>query len=312
MMRVVDLELSVIGAQVGLPQGSAFRSGGGDDRLAELASWWAGVAGTAPPRQVRQLWLSSQPVGWSQADVTARAWEGTPDVRTALEQGVATADAAVDDGVDLLLLTVPEDTDWEILVAHLLDLDPVEALGWPTARGLSDVAWMTRVAAVRDGLRRLRGIHNQPELLLSTLGNPSLAAGTGLLLRATSRRTAVFVDGPGAAACALLAHRVARPTRSWLQATDGGADPLHDRVLTELRLHPLTQFRLTPPRGDAASPLPGSDSPAPRPTSADGTSARIALYLLETALARSLVLADEALADSALDPSPAPDEDARG
>jgi nicotinate-nucleotide--dimethylbenzimidazole phosphoribosyltransferase len=144
------------------------------------------------------------------------------------------------------------------------------------------------VAAIRDGLRRLRGIHNQPELLLKTLGNPALAAGTGLLLQAVARRTPVFVDGPGAAACALLAHRIARPARTWLQSTDGGADPLHDRVLSELRLPPLTQFRLKATIGDDESAPLDVASEQPRPTSADGTGARVALFLLETAVARSL------------------------
>jgi NaMN:DMB phosphoribosyltransferase len=188
----------------------------------------------------------------------------------------------VDDGTDLLLVSLtPEDRDdvgWQVLAAHLLDLDPVEAIGWPSADRSTDREWVERVAAIRDGLRRVRGIRNQPERLLTELDSPALAAGTGLLLQAAARRTPALLDGPGAAACALLAHRVARASRSWWQAADAGHRELHDRVLTDLRLTPLTRFGL----------------PAE-----DGTAARIGLHLLETALSRAIESADEDLDDEA-------------
>jgi phosphoribosyltransferase-like protein len=205
------------------------------------------------------------------AEVVIRHFEAPADVSAAVDWGVSMADDAIDAGADLLLVSLPssdrDDLSWQVLAVHLLDIDLVEATGWPNLDRITDAEWSNRVAALRDGLRPVRGIRNEPERLLTELASPALAAGTGLLLQAAARRTPALLDGPGAAACALLAHRVARAGRNWWQATDAGDLGLHDRILTELRLFPLTRLG-----------LPGEDA----------TAARIGLGLLETALARAL------------------------
>jgi nicotinate-nucleotide--dimethylbenzimidazole phosphoribosyltransferase len=291
MMSDVDkLELATIGASIEVPQTSAYRSAGSrrarryglppnaapTDRLTELAAWWATVAGTAPPRRVEQLWLSRpSSAGPAQAEVLIRRFDAPRSIPEALAWGITVADDTVDDGTDLVLLSIPgdpsngtdDDVSWQVLAAHLLAVDPVEALGWPKAAGLSDADWIVRVAAVRDGLRPLRGIAEQPEHLLDLLASPALAAGTGLLLQTAARRTPVLLDGPGAATCALLAYRIARAGQNWWRATDAEAGPLHQRVLSELRLTPLTNLGLR---------------------TEDGTAARIGLTLLETAIGRAL------------------------
>ena len=299
MMSAVDkLELAAIGAQVTVPEASAYRSTTtrgtrrGDprptgDRLTELAAWWATVAGTAPPRRVEHLWLSRpSSVGPARADVVIRRFDAPRSIPEATAWGVAVADDAVDDGTDLVLLSIGPGGESEqqaglVLAAHLLDIDPVEAMGWPVPGELSDADWIVQVAAIRDGLRAVRGIRDEPERLLDVLDSPALAAGTGLLLQAAARRTPILLDGPGAAACALLAHRIARATRSWWQATDAGASVLQDQVLADLRLTPLTRFGLK---------------------AEDGTGARIGLGLLETAVARALESADDDLTEEAPNP----------
>ena len=279
MMSVVqERDLAAIGAEVEFPAALAYgsrrarreRAGPGlaVDRLTELADWWANVAGNPVPRRVVQLWLSGPAIGpQASAELVVRPFDAPKTVPEAIEWGVAMADAAVDEATDLLLVSIGsenrDEIGWQVLAAHLLDLDPLEAIGWPTADRTTDPEWVQRVAGVRDGLRRVRGIRNQPERLLEVLDSPALAAGTGLLLQAAARRTPALLDGPGAAACALLAHRVGRASRNWWQACDAGHRGLHDRVLTELRLTPLTRFGL---------PVE------------DGTAPRLGLALLETAL----------------------------
>jgi hypothetical protein len=297
MADVEKQELAAIGAQVEVPEAASYRSATArgarrnktpgsavTDRLTELSSWWATVAGTAPPRRVQALW-PQQPAGTgpSRAQVLIRPFDAPEDVTEAIGWGVTVADGLVDDGTDLVLLSVPDQVSWAVLAAHLLDVDAVEAMGWPSAAGLSDVDWIFRVAAIRDGLRTVRGISGDPERLLTQIASPAIAAGTALVLRAAARRTPILLDGPGSAACALLAFRIARATRNWIQAGDGGAGALHDRVLAELRLVPLTRLGL---RAD------------------DGTAARIGLGLLETALARAIQAPDDDLTDDGplLDP----------
>jgi hypothetical protein len=290
MMSVVqERDLTAIGADVEMPAAAAYGSGRArrqrrtpdpaGDRLAELAAWWVTVAGTARPRRVEQLWLPrATVVGRAAAEVVIRPFDAPKAIPEAIAWGIAVADDAVDEGTDLLLVSLTaadrDDLSWQVLAAHLLDLDPVEATGWAMADRTTDREWAQRVAAIRDGRRRLRGIRNEPERLLAELDSPALAAGTGLLVQAAARRTPALLDGPGAAACALLAHRIGRATRSWWQAADAGHRGLHDRVLTELRLPPLTRFGLP---------------------DEDGTAARIALGLLETAVSRAIEAADNEL-----------------
>jgi nicotinate-nucleotide--dimethylbenzimidazole phosphoribosyltransferase len=51
---------------------------------------------------------------------------------------------------------------------------------------------------------------------------------------------------------AMLARRVARPAAGWWQAGHGTSDPLHERALTGLLLHPLTRLDLSVEDGAGA------------------------------------------------------------
>jgi hypothetical protein len=286
MSAVQELDLTVVGALIEVPNAGPDRSTVGGrrasgrrrgDRLSELAAWWTSVAGTAPPRRVEQLWLSRpSSAGSARAEVILRRFDAPPDVTDALAWGIASADDAVDDGTDLILLSVPpaapDDVAGYVLAGQLLGLDAVEAMGWPHQAGVGDEDWVDIVGRIRDGLRRVRGLRDQPQELLEALGSPSLAAGTALLLRSAARRTPALLDGPGAAACALLASRIADAGRSWWHAADVGGPALSERVLEELRITPLTDLGLW---------------------DEDGTAARIGLTLLETAIERAIDRADD-------------------
>jgi hypothetical protein len=283
---VDELDLTAIGALIEVPEAVAYRSTTRgrrapgrrrSDRLNDLADWWTGVAQAAPPSRVEQLWLSRpSSAGPARAEVVLRRFGAPADIGDALAWGIAAADDAIDDGTDLLLLSLPPsgpgDVSWYVLAGQLLGLDAVESMGWPHAAGLGDDDWIDAVGLVRDGLRRTRGLRDQPQALLTALGSAPLAAGTGLLLQAAARRTPALLDGPAAAACALLASRISVAARHWSQAADRGGPGLTERVLEELRITPLTQLRLW---------------------DEDGTAARIGLTLLETALTRAADQADD-------------------
>jgi nicotinate-nucleotide--dimethylbenzimidazole phosphoribosyltransferase len=196
--------------------------------------------------------------------VSTAAPDAPAGIADAYAWGTATADDLADDATDLLLVSVPDPAGAAVLSAHLLSLDPVDAVGWPSRARLDDDAWVARVTALRDGLRPLRGIHGEHGRLLEALDSPLIAAGTGLLLQAAARRTPAVLDGPGAAACALLAYRVTRRTRGWWQAGHGSGTVVHDRTLAELRLEPLTRLGIA---------------------TEDGTGARLGLAVLEAATA---------------------------
>ncbi|WP_285600788.1 nicotinate-nucleotide--dimethylbenzimidazole phosphoribosyltransferase [Kineosporia sp. NBRC 101731] len=271
-------ELNRIAALVTTPDGS---SGGmrarprngvpspGGDRLDELTRWWAEVVGRQLPQRVEHFWLPhTGTAGPVRSQVVLHRFTAPREAQDAIDWGLATADDAVDDGTDLILLSIParpDDTAWQVAAAQVLGLDAVEAMGWPTP-GMSDRTWIERVTRIRDGLKAVHGNRKDPLRLLQLLEHRELLAGTGLLLQAAARRTPAIIDGPIATTCALLAARLAPAARSWWLAADSGGAVLTRRMLEELRLVAVTDLGLD---------------------DGDGTGARLTLQLLETAVLRA-------------------------
>jgi hypothetical protein len=284
MGAVLEEELTRIAALVTTPEGT---SGGlrarprngvptpGGDRLDELARWWSGAAGIGGvgskqmPQRVEHFWLPhTGAAGPVRSEVVLHRFTAPRDPEDALDWGIATADDAVDDGTDLLLLSIPvppDEVTWQVAAAQVLGLDAVEAAGWPGPE-LSDHEWIARVTRIRDGLKLVHGDRKDLYRLLHLLEHRELLAGTGLLLQAAARRTPAILDGPVATTCALLAARLAPASRSWFLAADSGRAVLVRRMLEELRLTAIADLGLD---------------------EGDGVGARFALQLLETALLRA-------------------------
>jgi NaMN:DMB phosphoribosyltransferase len=254
-------------------------------RLGDLAVWWAGVrddaaagpahdvtrivpAGPAPavpqpedaavpqpegagdlgrlvPRRGADLRLDRSALPRDPAPVRTVLLDPPADQAAAAAWGVATADALVDSGVDLLLVSAPDLVASRVAAAQLLGLDAVEANGWPSDTGIDDRTWMEQVSAIRDGLFRLRDLRPYPEELLGALASPVLSAATALLLQSAARRTPALLDGSGATAAALLAQRLSPYSRDWWQIGHLGDHPLHERCLDTLRLQALTRLGIT-------------------------------------------------------------------
>jgi nicotinate-nucleotide--dimethylbenzimidazole phosphoribosyltransferase len=118
--------------------------------------------------------------------------------------------------------------------------------------GIDDETWMRIAAAVRDAMRRGRGVRADQLQLLATVGGADLAAMTGFLLQAAVRRTPVILDGLISGACAMVAHRVAYRATSWWQAGHRSVEPAHEVVLSRLQLEPLLDYQLRLGEGTGA------------------------------------------------------------
>ncbi len=232
-------------------------------RLGEVAAWWAGVhADERAPAPLRALHLGAEPQ-WPLLPATAARVDTLPLPRrpadpqldatdpapgalldVALRWAVTQVDAAVDSGVELLLLSVPGTLPAAVAAAALLRMDPVDAVGRPSRSGLDDATWTAQVAGLRDGLVRARTVRHDVGELLLAIGDLPLAAATAALLVAAGRRTPAILDGPGAGAAGLLAREVAETASGWWLAAQGSTQPLHTRILANLRLEPLHQFDL--------------------------------------------------------------------
>jgi hypothetical protein len=227
-------------------------------RLADLAYWWAGTRGdvdAAPPTAVHHLCLvpaDPAPSPVPLPGVLTRRLTPPRDLADCLVWTRDTVDRAVDEGADLLLLTVPEPVGARVLDAWLNRVPVVRAVGWPGQTGTDDATWIRDVATLRDLLWRIRGL-DEPDGLLRELDLPAMTAGTGAVLHAASRRTPVLLDGPGALACAALARRVSRPARGWWQVAQADDDPPATRMLALLGLDPLLRLGIRTDDGTGAA-----------------------------------------------------------
>ena len=174
-------------------------------------------------------------------------------IASAIETGIGVADEQIDSGTELLIVTTIGAGATAAAAAIIGLLAPAEAVD-VTGRsgGIDDATWMRKCAVVRDAMTKGRPYKGEPAQLLLSAGGPDIAAATGLLLRAAQRRTPVFLGGVGAAAAALVAHRIAFRTRDWWQAAQAIDEPAQRAALDRLDIAPLLDLRLGVDEGTGA------------------------------------------------------------
>ena len=175
------------------------------------------------------------------------------EAAAAFRLGMATADAEVDSGADLLmpsLVGVGHSTPAAVLIGVLTGADAASVTG--RGSGIDDRAWIRKCAAVRDAMRAARPTLIDQIELLATATGPDFAALTGFLMQAAIRRTPVLLDGVGSAACAVLAQRMAFRSPDWMMAANRSPDPAYQKALDRLSLEPLLDFAVRADGGSAA------------------------------------------------------------
>lgn len=203
--------------------------------LAAVAEWWHSAR---PHEQLQRP--QAVVIGTELTDLVAatadslgtpvRHHDGSGDVAT----GAALADDAIDGGADLLLVAAgPGAAHAAVAVSVLTNTEPVKVL----ARGIAATdpdEWMARAIAVRDARRVCMPVRTDPDALLEHLASPRLAVAAGLVLRAAARRTPVLIDGPVAAAAALIAYEAQPRAVRWWAAADLGTDPLQELAFSRM------------------------------------------------------------------------------
>jgi nicotinate-nucleotide--dimethylbenzimidazole phosphoribosyltransferase len=178
------------------------------------------------------------------------------EAETAFRAGIAIADEEVDGGADLLIpgeLGVAGTTVAAVIIAALTDTEPVKVIG--RGSGIDDRAWMRKVVAIRDALRRARPFIGDPMALLAVAGGADVAAMTGFLVQAAVRRTPVLLDGVLSAAAALVANAIAPNASAWWRAAHRSAEPAHAIALKHLGLEPVLDLGIRAGEGAGALAL---------------------------------------------------------
>jgi adenosyl cobinamide kinase/adenosyl cobinamide phosphate guanylyltransferase/NaMN:DMB phosphoribosyltransferase len=181
-------------------------------------------------------------------------------VDAAMRQGWRIAEAAVDEGVDLLVLAAAgpgQEAAAAAVVAGSASAEPAALLQrvYRPGGAIDDEAWMARCVAIRDAMRRLHGRSRDARTLLSALGGPDIAIAAGIVLGAADRRTPVLVDGPVGVAGALMARDIAGAARMWTLLADHGDHPTVKAGASALDLKPLVELGLGLGEGAASMVL---------------------------------------------------------
>lgn len=162
------------------------------------------------------------------------------EIEEAFRLGMATADAEIDSGADLLipsLLGVGQTTVASALSGVLTGKDAAAVTG--RGSGIDDDTWMRKCSAVRDAMRRGRPVLGDQLELLARIGDRSFAAASGFLLQAVTRRSPVILDGVATTACAMLVQRIAYRAPQWWLAGALSTEPAQKTALDRLSISPL-------------------------------------------------------------------------
>jgi NaMN:DMB phosphoribosyltransferase len=249
------IDLGTLAQQVPTPWAQRPAAHRGQGRLDELAGWLAAAQGGWPPKEPAAVRLVAvTPAGEAGTDPrvieaaqvlevgTAAVAVAGEDVEDTLAAGIAAADAAADEGADLVIAMGGGDSVPAITgIAALANLEPVQAV----ATGVDDERWRHEIVAVRDLLRYARPHNDTPYALLMMLRSPVLGALAGLVLQAAIRRTPVVLDGLHACVAAASLYQLAPfATEWWLVADspDAAGAPAQRAAVDLLRLRPVFDF----------------------------------------------------------------------
>ena len=215
-------------------------------RLAELV-----VAGRAPvnavaagvPVRVVEVAMAGEPAGRRSGRIDAEDALSPDELATALATGSTVADQEIEAGAELLLagnLGTAASTPASALVAVLTDTEPIRVIG--RGDGIDDSTWIRKCAAVRDARRRAWPHRDDPYRLLAVAGGADLAALTGFLVQAASRRVPVLLDGLVPCTAALLAQLACPPVVRWCLVGQQSGEPAHELALRRLGLTPVLRL----------------------------------------------------------------------
>lgn len=208
------------------------------------------------------------------------------ELDAALRLGRETADRAIDEGADLLLVSGlgAGAVTASVAVCAFIAKDEVTnfqpQLHAPGG-SVFDSAWMGRVSALRDHLAFNRGFKRSPNEIVARLGGAALGTMAAAIFTAAVRSTPMLVDGPAAIAAVMIARDFGLAAPKWCYAPNRSAHPvevklakqagLADDLVLELDLPDAAALPIgwellqTALRVSQALPMPAKEEPEPEP-----------------------------------------------
>lgn len=203
------------------------------DPLSDLNDW---VRKTRPDTPVAV-------VGPTVIDGTEHLWPLPKDP----EAGMKTVDALVDQGCRLIVFA--SDTDASVPVRALVALLTHRDAGRVAREYQPGVdsaeAWRKETHEIAEAIYTHRDALNDVDRVAERMGCNEIAAVAAMIVAAASRKTPVLLQGSGAHAGALLAHRWAHRSNTWLATTYPESDPVIAVIQERLQLTPVIASPVT-------------------------------------------------------------------
>ena len=162
-----------------------------------------------------------------------------------IERGATLAEAAIDDGADLLVtgeMGIGNTTAASAITAVVTGADPAAVTGHGT--GVDEDGWRRKVEVVRRALAVNRPDAGDGVDVLARVGGFEIGGLAGVILAGAAHRVPVVLDGFITAAAALVATTLAPNARHALFASHRSAEPGHAIALAHLVLEPYLDLGL--------------------------------------------------------------------
>jgi nicotinate-nucleotide--dimethylbenzimidazole phosphoribosyltransferase len=209
-----------------------------------------GVATPLPP----QPGLAACRIGPGTRNMAGGPAMSRDEAQTAIEHGARLAEAALEQGADLLLtgeMGIGNSTAAAAITAALCGAEPERVTGRGT--GLDEVGWRRKVEVVGRALAANRSELGDGLGVLAAVGGFEIAGLVGVILTGAARRVPVVLDGFIAGAAALVAVRLAPSARHALLAAHRSSEPGHAVALAHLGLTPYLDLDLRLGEGTGAA-----------------------------------------------------------
>jgi nicotinate-nucleotide--dimethylbenzimidazole phosphoribosyltransferase len=175
-------------------------------------------------------------------------------IQDSITAGIALADQAQNDGVDLLAggdMGIGNTTSASAIFSALFKVSPIDVTG--TGAGLSSVGRLHKIEIIQNALKKWIVDSNHPLEILRHFGGFEIACLTGLYLGAAKNHIPTIVDGFICTAAASIAIAIAASVKDYLFFAHNSAENGFSRIMEKLDVRPLLDLEMRLGEGTGAA-----------------------------------------------------------
>lgn len=176
------------------------------------------------------------------------------EAEQAIDVGYNQALQIIQEGAQCLILGemgIGNTTSSSAILAVLSGKDISLLVGRGT--GISDAAFLHKTAIIKQALIRRNPNPNDPIDILAKVGGLEIAAMTGAMLAAASKRVPILVDGFICTIAALVAKLISPRVKDYMIVTHQSIEPGHKIALSQLEKQPIIDLGLRLGEGTGAA-----------------------------------------------------------